>query len=132
MDDLNKGIDTDRFFCHWELESEHVKNHLKEKFSDYSNFIADKKNQVLHTRLTNEFIEIISINMKLVKPVIFIEVPSNFIEMKKKNKALAVNWRMQTREVFQNYFDEGYTGVDFVIDKQRDPIRCYHILKKKG
>ena len=130
QDNLNKGIDTDRLFCKWELDSEHVENRLEENYCSYGDVIFNPDCQVLETQLEEDFVKMETKKWNLNQAIISLEVPSNFIEMKTRNKPLAIDWRMLTREAFLNYFNKGYTLVDFLIDKEQHPIRCYHILKK--
>ncbi len=128
-DALNEGIETDRLYCSWDLLSEHVENHVNRKYTDFSSIINNPENHVLDINQKGEFLKIENMKMDRDESIIVIEVPSNFIKMKKTNKNLAVKWRFQTRSVFQNYFDKGYKIIDFVIQKKQDTIRCYHILK---
>ncbi|MHA1198046.1 MAG: GNAT family N-acetyltransferase [Candidatus Heimdallarchaeaceae archaeon] len=128
-DELNEGIDTDRFFCTWDLKSEHVKNCLNQKYTDFSDLITNQENLVIDTKKNGDFLEIIELSLDASKQYIGIEVPSNYIKMKKANKPLAIDWRFQTRTIFQNYFKKGYTVIDFIIKKEQDFLRCFHILE---
>ena len=128
-DQLNKGVETDRFFCDWNLQSKHADNHINQIYTDYSDIISDSKKQVFETIQISDFIDIEDINMNLKESVISIEVPSNFIEMKRTNKKLAIEWRLQTRAAFQNYFNLNYKVIDFIVLKSHDTIRCFHILE---
>ncbi|MCE7742617.1 MAG: GNAT family N-acetyltransferase [Candidatus Heimdallarchaeota archaeon] len=129
-DELNEGIETDRFFCNWDLESEHVKNHLNQKHTDFSDLIKNQEHLVINTKKSGVFLEIQDLCLDFNIQNIGIEVPSNFIEMKKAHKSLAIDWRLQTRTIFQNYFKKGYKVIDFVIKKEQDFIRCFHILER--
>jgi len=129
-DKLNEGIETDRLVCNWFLKSNHVNNHLNKQFKDYKSIIFGSDKQVLKTKMKDTFLDIEELNLEHDEPIIALEVPSNYIKMKKNDKKLAIDWRMKTRKAFQNYFEQGYAIIDFVLEKQENSIKCFHILKR--
>ena len=48
--------------------------------------------------------------------------------MQRDAPALALEWRMQTREIFETYFGRGYRAVDFFLDRPRS--RGRYLLAK--
>ena len=40
-----------------------------------------------------------------------------FTEMQQEAPELALEWRLQTREIFESYFARGYRAVDFELQK---------------
>jgi predicted GNAT superfamily acetyltransferase len=48
---------------------------------------------------------------------ILVEVPFGFVDMLREAPALAVDWRLTTRSVFEHYFARGYRVVDFSGDR---------------
>ena len=46
-----------------------------------------------------------------------LEIPMGFTDMQREAPALALEWRMQTREIFETYFQRGYRVVDFFLDR---------------
>ena len=50
-----------------------------------------------------------------------LEIPMGFTEMQREAPALALEWRMQTRELFEAYFARGYRVVDFFLDRGARP-----------
>ncbi len=132
-DAQNKGIQTDRFFCSWQITSENVKTRLQGKYPDPP-FISDSKsNEVLETKELENKLYCISSNLSLDNEFLFVKIPANINQLKSIDLDLARKWRNQTRNIFLNYFNKGYTIIDFVSNKQnRDKIakNFYYILKR--
>jgi len=53
-----------------------------------------------------------------------------FTEMLVDDPALALEWRMATREIFTTYFARGYQTVDFILDRANR--RGAYLLVAKG
>ena len=66
--------------------------------------VAFDSENLLHIEKENE----------IIGDLISVEIPSNFSVLKGTKLALAQEWRMQTRHLFQRSFTDGYTVVDFV------------------
>jgi predicted GNAT superfamily acetyltransferase len=49
-----------------------------------------------------------------------VEIPANVQSIRKENLALAIDWRLKTREIFETYFARGYVAVDFSREGQRN------------
>ena len=48
-----------------------------------------------------------------------LEIPMGFTDMQREAPELALDWRLQTREIFEAYFARGYRAVDFFLDRPR-------------
>jgi predicted GNAT superfamily acetyltransferase len=46
---------------------------------------------------------------------VLVEIPVGFTEMLARDPALALAWRLHTRDTFQSYFSRGYRAVDFFL-----------------
>ena len=46
---------------------------------------------------------------------LLVEIPTGFSEMQRRDPALALDWRLSTRRIFQHYFARGYRAVDFFL-----------------
>jgi predicted GNAT superfamily acetyltransferase len=57
---------------------------------------------------------ITAIDLNLDAPIIRVEIPNDLQAIKKTNMALARDWRLRTRELFEAYFARGYEAIDFV------------------
>ena len=130
LDDLNKGIDTDRFYCNWILSSDNVKRKLVKEFQNYSELLNDNQYHVLLTEEEDSLLVVKSINLDLSFHTVIVQIPNNFRYMISKDKEKIIEWRKKTREVFKTYFKKGYTAIDFVLDKKDGLLNCYHVLHK--
>ncbi len=138
-DELNKGLESDRFFVEWYIDSTRVKKIIH-------NALLKKKKERIQPSLTiNEkqvLVEGIFKDDGLLHPVlkenildlnndkILIEIPASINDIKKDNINVAINWRYATRKAFINAFNKGYTCIDFIFDHKEN--RSWHVLVKKS
>src|SRR5512143_233431 len=54
------------------------------------------------------------LDLNLDAPIIRVEIPNDLQAIKKTNMALAQDWRLKTRDLFEAYFARGYAAIDFV------------------
>jgi predicted metal-dependent hydrolase len=60
---------------------------------------------------------------------VLIEIPPNFQEIKQTNIKLARDWRLLTRALFEEYFEDGYAVVDFVSEVTDSRRRSFYVLE---
>ncbi|MFK4996847.1 hypothetical protein ACI2OX_02860 [Bacillus sp. N9] len=60
---------------------------------------------------------------------IYVPVPADFQTLKKMDFELAIDWRMKTRNIFQQLFDKGYTAVSLERGKN-EPVHRYKLLER--
>jgi predicted GNAT superfamily acetyltransferase len=130
VDELNIGMETDRLYCNWYLESDHVKNYLKSNHRDFSEFLENNEFQIFNTEKKGKFRAINRVNLEKTKSILILEIPSNIAIYMEENKTLAIDWRSKTRIAFLNYFEKGYKLIDFALKKDDNSLRCFHILEK--
>ncbi len=56
-----------------------------------------------------------AIDLSIEERRVWVEIPVGFTEMQQQAPDRALEWRMQTREIFQTYFARGYRAVDFEL-----------------
>ena len=59
---------------------------------------------------------------------VLVEIPANFTDIQARRPALALDWRMATRRIFQAYFRRSYRAVDFFLS--REAGRGQYLLAK--
>ncbi|HSN73922.1 MAG TPA: hypothetical protein VL334_02380, partial [Anaerolineae bacterium] len=59
-------------------------------------------------------------------PHFLLEVPANFQAIKAADMPLALQWRLHTRQLFEDAFSQGYT----VTDLLRHNDRCHYLLER--
>jgi predicted GNAT superfamily acetyltransferase len=60
-----------------------------------------------------------------LEPLLLMEIPSDFQHLKRTDRGLAVQWRMQTRQLFEALFEVGYMVTDFVHTPGEHPRSFY-------
>ncbi|MCK5303620.1 MAG: GNAT family N-acetyltransferase [Candidatus Heimdallarchaeota archaeon] len=128
-DELNIGIDTDRFYCSWIIDSSHVKKHLNSEFEDYMEIINNKLYHSIKTTSNKGILTVKELDFDIQETIIFAEIPIDFTKIMKSNNELAKEWRKETRKILTHYFNKGYSAIDFIIDKSVTPWKGYHVLK---
>ncbi len=129
-DDLNRGLPSDRFMVEWWLTSRRVVARLEGSRQplDLAHF------QSGGAKLLNPAL---MLDSGLPKPAddlsdpegifLLVEVPSDFMAIKRSDPELAKAWRMHSREVFEGAFAAGYLVTDFVHVPDDAP-RSYYLL----
>lgn len=125
---LHRGTPTDRVVLSWKITEPHVVRRI-ENASPFdsaqgrpalrvkSHEVADapvvnttvmeggwRKNQTIHLALTDRRV--------------WIEIPTGFTEMQQRAPDRALAWRMDVRQMFEEYLAKGYRAVDFVLQRE--------------
>lgn len=61
---------------------------------------------------------------------LLVEIPADINAIKATDRALALDWRMQTRDAFQKLFAAGYVAVDFIL-RRESPARAAYWLTRQ-
>lgn len=122
--ELNQGLPTDRFRVDWWISTGHVADRIKGPVADP----ASPGGPVLNPA------KILS-NGLPVPPATFdlpstgfcrVEIPVDIQRLKSEAPELAWQWHLQTRDIFETVFAQGYTAVDLL----RHQGRNYYLLQK--
>jgi predicted GNAT superfamily acetyltransferase len=118
---LHKGTPTDRLVAQWWIARPHVERRvaagpetLAVKADDLSDAAPVNLTHAAQSWLANSDVFLARDDRRLV-----LEIPMGFTDMQREAPALALEWRMQTREAFETYFARGYRAVDFFLDRPR-------------
>lgn len=115
---LHKGTPTDRLVAQWWIARPHVErrvtavNTLPVTTSELSDAAPINTTRPAQAWLGNADIRLDRDERRLT-----LEIPMGFTDMQRDAPALALDWRMQTREIFEGYFAKGYRVVDFFLDR---------------
>ena len=111
---LHAGAPTDRFVAEWHIQRPHVERRIsawgQPMFRDRSVSDAELVNPSLAHQ---EWRAPGPANLAAGARRLLVEIPVGFTEMLAADPALALAWRMQTRQIFQAYLPRGYRVVDF-------------------
>jgi len=103
---LHQGLPTDRLIATWDLNSEPVLTKMKKKEPRIIEDIPENKIN----------------NFKNEKA--YIEIPRDIRALKKKSKTSAMEWRLKTRELFEQAFTEKWVARDIIFSKDGQRIFC--------
>ena len=122
----NVGIETDRVWAEWYIDSERVTKRLsgwKPKSVEY--FIKRGAKVVLEASpRTDGLLEPRKVDLGSRSPLVLMEIPNNFTDILSRDKELANKWRRESRRVFTHYLARGYVGFEVV----KSNGRFYYVL----
>ena len=138
-DGLNIGLPSDRFEVDWWVNTERVQRRLSKKARlnlDLAHFFAAGAEVINPTKLGENGWPIPSepVNLPSTSPtgdqetlILLVEIPADFLALKAADIELAKEWRLVSREIFENLFESGYLVTDFVHLRGEHP-RSYYVL----
>jgi predicted GNAT superfamily acetyltransferase len=111
------GLATDRFVAEWRIATPHVERRIKHTGGPLLR-AADtlRAQRVNSASCAGDRLEPADRTLGATAPRLSVVIPLNFAEMQSHDRALALAWRLSTREIFQHYFGRGYRVVDFWLD----------------
>ncbi len=132
MGGINAGIESDRFIVDWELASERVRQRRAGERPDLSVETLEAGG-ALRANLTETVAEgireITQTQPDLDAPQVLLEIPGDYQAIKVVDLELAIGWRMQTRDLFEAYFGNGYVATEFISEvQQAGERRNYYLL----
>src|SRR5436189_2393800 len=117
---LHHGPPTDRFVAEWRLSAPHVERRIAGDGAalvrDASVAAAPRVNRAVRAgaRLAPGDTDLTLSDRRLL-----VEIPGHYSELLLSDPALALDWRLSTRAIFQRYFARGYRVVDFFLARDR-------------
>jgi predicted GNAT superfamily acetyltransferase len=128
---LHRGTPTDRVVLSWKIAEPHVARRLEQQ----SVALRMKSHEVAEAPIVNttvmegEWRKTTKINLTIKERRLWIEIPTGFTEMQQRAPDRALAWRMDVRQMFDEYLAKGYRAVDFVL--QRDAGFGRYLLAKE-
>jgi predicted GNAT superfamily acetyltransferase len=121
---LTQGLPTDRFLLEWWIKSDRVELRAKGTPPSPIGLDAPIVNRCLGSSGDRK-IEAFDLNAD--SQVVRVEIPNDLQSIKKTNLALAKDWRLKTREIFEAYFARGYRVIDLIrAGEVWGPARASH------
>lgn len=127
---LHKGTPTDRLVAQWWIATPHVErcvapgSVIPVTSHELTEAAPINATHAVQAWLANSDLYLARDERRLA-----LEIPMGFTDMQREAPALALEWRMQTREAFETYFRRGYRVVDFHLDRPRH--RGRYLLAKR-
>ena len=110
----------------------------QQKFADLNDRFKEinRRNYFLKEKINIEPVKaklekigkLLGLHTKLKDDFLAVEIPSNFQDLKEHQLNIAIDWRLKTREVFEEYFAKNYMVVDFITAE--NPFGTFYVLKK--
>ncbi len=124
--ELGRGLPSDRLLVEWWLKSDRVERRAAGQSPE-----ACVPGGPITNRCTGEGVErrIASIDLELDAPSVRVEIPSDIQATKQADVALALDWRMKTRQILEVYFERGYHAVDLLTSDERGARQNFYVLK---
>ena len=122
-DGLNKGLPTDRLQIEWWIWSDRVESKWMPKDVEYIHPFELSKSAKGNPLISVDFQAILENNDGYEIPV-----PTYFQLIKKNEPELALQWRMNIREVFQALFAIGYVVIG--LRKSDEDVQYYQFVKR--
>jgi predicted GNAT superfamily acetyltransferase len=140
-DGLNLGLPSDRFVVDWWVNTKRVQRRLSHKARrrlDLAHFFAAGA-QILNPTQTDQsgWPRLISSSSsrstgdgrrkQVGEALVLVEIPEDFLALKEADLELALEWRLHTREIFEDLFEKGYLVTDFIHLPGPHP-RSFYVL----
>jgi predicted GNAT superfamily acetyltransferase len=116
---LHRGTPTDRIVLSWRISAPHVVRRV----SDASPLQA-RAHEVMDAPVVNttamegEWRKNTKIDLTADERRVWIEIPTGFTEMQQRAPERALAWRLDVRQMFEEYLAKGYRAVDFVLQRE--------------
>ena len=82
--------------------------------------------RINRTEMQGAFLHCTAVSLDRDETDLLVEIPHNIAAIMAAQPELALDWRMKTRQLFQNYFSRGYTVTDFHQTAERT---FYHLSR---
>ena len=117
---LHHGTPTDRIILSWKITTPHVVRRIEHA----SAALRVKSHEVAEAPIANttvmegEWRKTKKIDLTIKERRLWIEIPTGFTEMLQRAPERALAWRMDVRQMFEEYLAKGYRAVDFVLQRE--------------
>ncbi len=117
----HKDIPIDKIAARWELDSQRTAEKLAGIYRE-----KGKIEDVL------AIYPVVNENNFEESESVLVEIPEDFIALKKKNFKDALKWRLNTRKIFKEYINNrGYWITEFYSEKKEGRRHNYYLLERK-
>lgn len=128
-DDLNVGLPTDRFQVDWWLTAPRVVERIEGKRPS----LPDLKHAQLFGPPTPAAIPAPdALTTSALPPVVLVEIPTNFLALKRHDPTQALAWRLHSRAIFETLFARSFVVTDFVQNPMPQVQAAYVLQQNDG
>jgi predicted GNAT superfamily acetyltransferase len=116
---LHAGTPTDRFVAAWNIREPHVERRVGAHRVPVVRDSSVAQAPIVNPSIDAEpWLQPGAADLALDARRLLVEIPVGFSEMLERDRALANDWRLSTRQIFQHYFARGYRAVDFFLARE--------------
>lgn len=127
---LHRGTPTDRFVAEWRIREPHVERRISSAGPLVRDSSVGAAPVVNPSREGQEWIRPVEGDLSLSDRRVLVEIPTGFGDMQQRDPALALEWRLATRQIFQSYLQRHYRVVDFFLS--RENRRGHYLMVEKS
>jgi len=127
-DDLNAGLETDRFRVEWWINTAYVRGGADLVVGGGDRLVDVKTDRQGHPKLSDFHLE--TLPQISEEEGWLVPIPSTFQELKRKDVSLARDWRKKTRQIFQHLMSEGFVGVKVL--REKDAVNSDYVFVKRS
>lgn len=126
-DEINRGMESDRFEVDWHLRAPRVEAALAGPASTH---FWPPVPAALQGLPRHDAVVPGDPNLTLSAPLIRVEIPRGIGDLKVTHPDVVLAWRLASREAFTHYFGRGYAAIDFV--GQRNAPTGFYVLEHQS
>ena len=116
---LHRGTPTDRVVLSWRISAPHVVRRLEQPAALRARAHDVTEAPVANTTIVDgEWRKNSKIDLTIHERRVWIEIPMGFTEMQQRAPDRALAWRLDVRQMFEEYLAKGYRAVDFVLQRE--------------
>ena len=118
-DELNRGLESDRFSVEWWLTSPRVKAKIEGGFNlpSVKELLSVGAERVNRTVIEGGWPVNTDYDLGLKGEKLLVEIPTDTPGMREEDLELARRWRAETREIFEHYLTQGYLVSEFIMEE---------------
>lgn len=134
LDEINRGMPSDRFIAEWWISSPRVEqilnNELRPSLKPHE-LSELRPTHAIEVDHSSGYPRITSYTLDHSRETVLVEIPDNIEVLRKEKPGELLKWRMVLREIFNYYLNNmGYIIIGYVYEKG-EPGRGYYILWKR-
>lgn len=122
QDGINQGLPSDRFKVDWWVYSRRVERRLSKK---PRRAMTQTDFEKAEAPFLAKFSPLPELSPQKA-PLLLVEIPADFQRLRATKPALALEWRLYTRDIFTDLFRSGYLVTDFVHEKET--LKSFYVL----
>jgi predicted GNAT superfamily acetyltransferase len=116
---LHRGTPTDRVVLSWRIDAAHVLRRIENPSALRARSHELAAAPIINaTVMDGEWRKTTRIDLTLNDRRIWLEIPTGFTEMQQQAPERALAWRLDVRQMFEEYLAKGYRSVDFVLQRE--------------